>query len=205
MKRLPCQRCRSYTNQKRLYAKLRRPQRWEEIFSVCRSCADLGRDPLCHIFREVYSIVDSPRFDRFICPADTDGLYNKVGSILEKISSTSSLPTFDRIAFNLRREGFGIGSYRLRELLTAMESNGLVACVKIDYTEQLLRRFSSHGKAGRECPACGRLSFISLFSEFADEVSSVKKQNVHMKVGGYCMRCGASRIDIRLALANNQL
>ena len=203
MKRLPCQRCCSYTNQKRLYTKLRKPQRWEEIFSVCRNCADLGRNPLCHIFRDVYSIVDSPRFDRFIHSADTDELNRKIGSILARISSTSSLPTFDRIAFNLRREEFGLGSYRLKRLLAAMESNGLVACTKIDYTEELLRGFSLLGKAGRECPACGRLSYISLFSEFADEVSSVKKQNVQRKVGGYCVKCGVSRVDIKSALESN--
>ena len=126
-------------------------------------------------------------------------LRKRVGVILGRMSTSTSVPTLERIVFGLRAEGIRISENQLKQELSALEDHGIVKGIKIDYTklmvEWLLHQVRS---VGLTCPSCGRHSSISLYCQFSDDITHAKKRNVHRKVGSYCANCGRILIDTKI-------
>jgi hypothetical protein len=145
-------------------------------------------------------VVDYSKLVLFLISDNDMELRKRIGVILVRMSTSSSVPTFERIAFGLRADGYRISENQLKQELSAMEDHGIVKGIKIDYTqvmiEWLLRQVRS---VGLTCPSCERPSSISLYCQFSDDTNHAKKRNVHRKVGSYCVSCGSILIDTKIS------
>lgn len=128
-------------------------------------------------------------------------LRKQVGVLLARMSTSSSIPTLERIAFGLRAEGYRISESQLKQELSAMEDDGIVKGIKIDYTQEVIEwLLHQENGVGVICPDCGKRSFVTLYSQSSDDTTYAKKRNVHRKVGSYCANCGRIAIDAIFAL-----
>ncbi|MDG6995713.1 MAG: hypothetical protein JRN52_07310 [Nitrososphaerota archaeon] len=174
-----------------------RPKRWEQLFTLCGSCVGLARsDTLCHVFRKIYFVVDYSKLVLFLISENDMELRKRIGVILVRMSTSSSIPTLERIAFGLRAEGIRISENQLKQELSLMEDRGVVEGIKIDYTQVMIEWLLHQVRSvGLTCPSCERPSSISLYCQFSDDTNHAKRRNVHRKVGSYCVNCGRISID----------
>ncbi|MDG6908308.1 MAG: hypothetical protein JRN20_21265, partial [Nitrososphaerota archaeon] len=129
-------------------------------------------------------------------------LRKSVGVLLARMSTSSSIPTLERMAFGLRADGYRISENQLKQELSAMEDHGIVKGIKIDYTQVMIEWLLYQERSvGLICPSCGRRSSISLYCQSSDYDTHAKRRNVHRKVGSYCVNCGRIVIDTKVGLS----
>ena len=144
-------------------------------------------------------MVDYSKLVLFLISDNDMELRKRVGVILVRMSTSSSIPTLERIAFGLRAEDIRISENQLKQELSAMEDNGIVKGIKIDYTQVMIEWLLHQVRSvGVLCHACGKRSLISLYCQFLDDTTFTKKRNVHTKVGSYCVNCERISIDAKV-------
>lgn len=124
-----------------------------------------------------------------------------IGLLLARMSTIPAVSTLQRIAYGLRAEGYRVSENQLKQVLSAMEDDGIVKENRIDYTQMTIE-WLLHQEAGFGviCPVCEKRSFVSLYSQTSDDVAYARKRNIHRKVGGYCMNCRGVFVDTKIDL-----
>lgn len=180
----PCQECRKTTPHRVISVQYFSPDtHWEQLFALCTSCLQLGRNPLKHMVARVYG--------RFVDIWPQTGVERDVFAAI----SSSHGETLGSIANRLRRSGWRMTEREIRVSLDCMVQEGLIAVKSADRTELVLSRLKAMRDRGRRtgqsasCASCGG-ALVSLYASSRKFGKQSKE-----KVGTYCLNCGNAELS----------
>ncbi len=178
----PCQECRKTTPHRAISVQYFTPDtHWEQLFALCTSCLQLGRNPLKHVVARVYG--------RFVDICPRTGVEREVFTAIR----SSDGETLGSIANHLRRWGRRMTEREIRVLLDSMVQERLIAVKSVDRTELVLSRaMRKRGRRsghGASCASCGG-ALVSLYASSRKFGKQSKE-----KVGIHCLNCGNAELS----------
>ena len=157
LQNLPCKRCSARTDQLTLLVQLYGPEGkhwWENVFTVCTSCLQVGRYALNSVQETLYMDVLPP-------PAQPNKLEGGVVAILLMYGPLKAGAVQRRLR---EREGVRLNRHETEHLLELMGQKGLVAAEKADWTEKVVAMLLESNKQ-QACSKCGKGGVTSLYAQ----------------------------------------
>ncbi len=181
-----CRSCGTSTKQRTVYVKL--PllggrQVWEEVFMVCLKCFKVGRDPVMHLARRVYSLL----------PGENGVVQSGAGALVLSILKDGPLP-FRRVVRRLWKAGVRAPAYEVEEkLLKPMVGAGLISSQEVDYTEWVMKKVLN---SRMRLKACTKDKFGLLLPVYFQFRESEGEKRVRIKrLGLFCLNCRSLTLD----------
>ena len=188
LQNLPCKRCSARTDQLTLLVQLYGPEGkhwWENVFTVCTSCLQVGRYALNSVQETLYMDVLPP-------PTQPNKLEGGVVAILLMYGPLKAGAIQRRLR---EREGVRLNRHETEHLLDLMGQKGLVAAEKADWTEKVVAMLLESNKR-QACSKCGKGGVTSLYAQ----MRNVPRGETKIRVGSFCPSCRHYTIDDARAL-----